>query len=262
MLTTKQKYIAITAILILISCSMAHSATLNLQVKTDKFAYSPGDTVLWTIYAWASTGDNRGIALLSVDLDDDTNDLLNLPFTEAGQFTDSAYGNDEKFEIMGNEDGGTTSSEPPDLRDITVMQMPLDKVLDIGNDGSTDHILATGSYTVSVIGTHALNVIFKGANCWPDSINYPVAFDLVIENPAIFQVVLSADVNADNYVDFLDYAIISQNWPQTNCAATSDCNATDLNRDGTVNLPDIAIFASQWLSCTDPANTFCDQFWK
>lgn len=259
MRTGIQKHIAITAILILISCSMAHSATLNLQVKTDKIAYSPGDTVLWTIYAWAGTGDNRGIALLSVHLDDDTDDWLNVPFTEAGQFTDSAYGVDEKFIIMGM---GTPFGEPPELRDITVMQWNWDKVLDIGNDGSTDHILATGSYTAQAFGAHNLNVTLNAANYWPDSISNPLEFEASDSVSASFVVVLTADVNADNYVDFLDYAIILQNWPQTNCAATSDCNATDLNRDGTVNLPDIAIFASQWLSCTDPANILCDQFWK
>lgn len=247
------------AVVLLVFGSLAYSATINVEVKTDKAVYRPGDTVFWTIYAWASAGANRGVSLLSVHLDDDTDDTLNAPMTEAGQFTDTAYGTDEKYVIMGI---GTPSAEPPELRDISVIQWNWDKVLDIGNDGSTDHIFATGVYVVSELGTHTLNVTYNGANYWPDAINNPLAFETLNSISTSFNVVLSADINADNYVDFLDFSLIVAKWPEGNCSATFNCDATDLNRDGFVNLPDIAIFASQWLACTDPANTFCDQFWK
>jgi len=36
----------------------------------------------------------------------------------------------------------------------------------------------------------------------------------------------------------------------------------DYNENCYVDLPDFAVFASGWLACTDPAESYCDQYWK
>ena len=142
--------------------------------------------------------------------------------------------------------------------------MQWDLLLEVGNDGSSDHVLTKGSYTVSVLGEHTLNPSFyaTGAHYWVDAMGKALPFETQHVIPTSFTVVLVSDVNKDYYVNLTDWGMILVHWPQPNCPETSDCGSVDLNRDGVLNLADIVIFAGQWPWCTDPGQSYCDQFWQ
>lgn len=272
MFSTPQKESDVTgrwmaaALLVVVFGSVAFSATINVRIETDKARYKVGDTVFWTVYAWASSGDNHGVSFLSIHLDDDTDDKLGLPFLDLDvpdgpEFLDTAYGVDEKFLIIAS---GAPSDDPPDLREISVAQVQWDMLLEVGNDGLSDHVLAKGSYTVSVLGEHTLNPSFygTGAHYWVDATGKAFPFETQNLIPTSFTVVLISDVNEDYYINFIDYGMILAYWGLPSCPETSDCGNVDLNRDGVLNLADIVIFAGQWLWCTDPGQSYCDQFWQ
>lgn len=87
---------------------------------------------------------------------------------------------------------------------------------------------------------------------------------------------LRSDVHRDCYVDFRDYAVLTDDWQRCNDPNNADCNfpaslslgdlssscygmwqsgfgiGSDLNRDCYVNLSDLAVFADEWLKCNDP----------
>ncbi len=242
---------AMMAIGVLLLGGASYGATINVQVVTDRGVYGTGDTVYWTVYAWASKGDNRGVALLSADLDDSTPDTLELPWVDADQFEGSAYGTMQKFVKLVDP---VISPVPPELRGIIVMQLPTDRRLDIGNDGRQDHVLAKGSYTVASRGRHTLAAVLNGANYWPDPVSTASrAFELINSYPAYFMVGgLEGDVNGDYCVDMADFATVAAWWASTECHMPPYCGGADITRDGVVDLGDAAIVAGQWLSCEDP----------
>ncbi len=256
--------VAFAVLLLLVFAPVALAATINLRVETDKSTYRLADTVSWTAYAWAGTGDNDGVQFLSINLDDNTDDMMEPPFREdTTEFTDTAYGAGEGFEVYG---WGTPAAIPglSDLLGITVMQNPATPAANpnIGNDGQKNHILAKGSYVAHELGPHTLTPILVAANYWSLAMDKAVGFENHTAVPAIFTVEPDADVNQDYYVDFMDFAMIVANWEVDDCAGATDCGRTDLNLDGAVDLADIVIFAGQWLWCTDPGQSYCDQFWQ
>lgn len=173
----------------------AFSATINLAVKTDQVSYRLGDTVSWTIYAWASKGDNRGVALLSVHLDDDRGETLSPALLGENGFQDTAYGTDMKYLVMGE---GTVADQPPRLRNIMVIQLPWEKHLDVGNDGNSNHILAKGQFVVTSPGKHELRVILNAANYWPDDTSNAAPFEFKSELQASFVVMFPEVLYVDS----------------------------------------------------------------
>ena len=235
---------------LLIGAGMTSAATINVQVVTDKSIYKIGDTVYWTVYAWASKGDNRGVALLSADMEEDTADTLQLPSIAGGEFAGTAYGTEEKFVKFVDP---VLSQVSPELRGILVMQLPNDRRLDIGNDGRTDHILVQGSYTIVEHGWHTLSVILNAANYWPDSVNLmAAAFETINSSPARFRVGLDGDINGDYCVNMLDFSVLAAWWAGSQCDATPYCDGADVTGDGVVDLSDAAVVVGQWLWCDRP----------
>ena len=55
------------------------------------------------------------------------------------------------------------------------------------------------------------------------------------------------DVNADDYVNNLDLAVIAAQWQQTGCDL---CDGADLTGDGNVKIEDLLIFTEHWLNDT------------
>ncbi len=259
----------ITILIVAISASVAFSATVNVRIQSDKDRYHVGDTVSWTVYAWSNSPlpqdqyPNRGISFLSIHLDDDTADAMMPPFIDAldTEFLNSDFGVADNFEKLAD---GTPQQSPPDVWEISVTQQPFNRHLEVANDDWNGHVLAHGSYTVTVLGEHTITPIYyaTGAQYWVDATGPARPFETKNTFPASFTVVLKADINTDYYVNIADYAMLSARWKRADCADSDDCDGADINSDGIVDFVDLASLATQWLSCTDPDNPFCDQFWQ
>jgi len=96
---------------------------------------------------------------------------------------------------------------------------------------------------------------------------------------------IAADINADCYVDFLDYAMLTSQWHRCNDPKDPDCQRSgfadpnqppspcygvwqsgfgmqgDLNRDCYVDIMDLAAFAHAWLRCNNPRDAACEVNW-
>jgi len=233
----------------MITAASAGAADIYIKVITDKATYFPGETVYWTIYVSASQVDNRGVALLSVNLNDDQLEPLAAPILGAdpNEFLNSEYGVDEGFKIFGS---GTTAAVAPRLRDMTVMQ--LTPQLDVGNDGDPNHILCQGQYLATVLGTHTLAADFNGANYWPnpDGSGGAEAFTMGTNTAAVFEVsdvvYLDGDLNKDRVVNLLDLGIYCSQYLQTPGVPSADIWPIGVG-DGKVDLLDFAYLASFWL---------------
>jgi hypothetical protein len=172
----------------------ASAATLNLKVTTDKPVYAPGDTVTWTITAWASTGDNRGVSLLGVGLAESQLEALTAALVDpvpgdptVQELHLSLYNHANGFLLAG---GGTYDPDYPGiLSEVGVFQLPDDPLSlpNIGNDGS-EHVFATGQYAVEALGSHALSLAVTGAMYWPLGNDTSTPFDSTNNTPATFLV--------------------------------------------------------------------------
>lgn len=58
--------------------------------------------------------------------------------------------------------------------------------------------------------------------------------------------VMSGDFNHDNFINYLDFSILSSNWNMN--GTTPQNESTDLNEDGTLDLTDCTLFSTSWLS--------------
>jgi hypothetical protein len=63
--------------------------------------------------------------------------------------------------------------------------------------------------------------------------------------------VVKPDFNQDNFVDFLDFAILANYWLDT-CSGPDWCGSSDLDQNGVVNFNDLRIFVEYWLEVTIP----------
>ena len=179
----------LSAGMVMLSATLASAATLYLSVETDKDVYGLGETVNWTVFAWASTGDNAGVALLGVTLFEDRDELLSPAETTGGgptfELLDTEYGVDEWFALQSP---GTPNPAGGELADIVANQNPAFPLYDIGNDGSP-HLFAKGSYVPTQLGDHTLRPSVTGANYWPDEAgSNAVAFETVSTTPKTFTV--------------------------------------------------------------------------
>ena len=165
----------------------ASAAVINLTVTTDKETYEPGDSVCWSIYVSTSVGDNRGIALLAVDLHEDRSEMLEPALTETIGAFEQLKGSDFGF-MQGFLLAAAGSVNPGLLADIDVYQLPNSRVLDVGNDGN-EHLFATGCFTATVLGHHLLSITVNGANYWPNADDNAEAFEVGELGSAGFEVV-------------------------------------------------------------------------
>jgi len=154
---------------ILVWTSVASAATISMSVTTDKDTYLPGEMVHWTIYAWASSGDNAGVALLSADLADSLGEVFNAALTSGGgptfELQGTGYGVDEWFILQSAGNPGVAGQ----LQDILVNQSPSFPKYNIGNVGSESLALvyAQGEFEATMMGVHTLSASVRAANYWP-----------------------------------------------------------------------------------------------
>jgi glucuronoarabinoxylan endo-1,4-beta-xylanase len=73
---------------------------------------------------------------------------------------------------------------------------------------------------------------------------------------------LTSDIHPDCYVDYLDLAIITDNWLRTDCTEPDNCEGADFEpTDGVIDLLDFSDFATQWLWCNNPKDPNCMPNW-
>ena len=217
--------------------TFAMAADINVKVDIDKPNYRIGQTVNWTIKAWASSGDNRGVAALSVNLTESQEEGLNLPMMDGPDFLGTDYGTLEGFTTVVN-------YVYPAYHITSMGVVQLGVTPDIGNDGS-EKVLSQGSYTVGVLGSHTLDAELEGALYYTAglvAVPFENASNVV---DAVFGVYNRADINYDGNVDIDDLAILSSEWLATGPALQADIEPVD--GDGIVDLNDFALLAEEWL---------------
>ena len=185
-----KRAIVVGVVVLLLGATSAFGAQINYKVLTDCSTDAPGATVNWTMYAWASQGDNRGVALLALNLLDTKNTQFHPASTTGGgvlyRLVNSDYGAFNGFTL----NGAGADNVLGKLADIDVSQgsAPASRVLDIGNDGQ-QHVFAVGSFTAAFPGSHTLSITQNGANYWPDATNVALAFSPGTNTSASFTVV-------------------------------------------------------------------------
>ena len=176
-------------------------ATLHLKLQTDEGEYHVGQTVTWSILAWAESENNRGVSLLGVDLDDDQGESLS-PAADLGP----GY---EDFDATGP---GTPADGSPGLQDVHAAQIT--RVLDVAGDGA-EQVFATGSYVVTTPGPHTLTASLRAGNYWPTAVDNAVPFELVDQSmaSAVFEVTyVPGDADTDGDVDDDDLSLLLAHW--------------------------------------------------
>ncbi len=221
--------------------AFASAAVFNVRVETDSLNYRIGQTINWTIKAWASTGDNAGIVSISLDLEETAGESLQLPQISGSEFTDTEYGIAEGFVI--NYQGALVNSNTKITNMIAAQSLP--RTYNIGNDG-TEYILCKGSYTVSQLGIHNLTLNILGAQYFVDTSTVQATdFESNEQYDASFGVFHRADINYDGNVDNDDLAILSSEWLATGDGLQADIAPAD--GDGIVDMNDFALLAEEWL---------------
>ncbi len=267
------KLIRLIFLVVLISMSTVSAQVLHLKVETDKTVYLVGQTVNWTIYAWADSVTNQGIAAITLDLDDTAGEALNPALMNGSDFQDTEYGTPQKFVVTTL---GSPSVNPPRLQSLLTMQLPTPDGIgpNIGND-DIPRILCKGSYAATIVGAHTLQIQNPTANYWTTVVGPAapfltidltnITFDVILE-PLVCgdpgTIYLKADLNQNCFVDMYDYNVLGVNWGRTDCVDTTWCQRADINKSGEVDLVDLHLFCNQWLYCTDPETSHCDPFWK
>ena len=265
------KLLRLICLAALMPLSTVSAQVLQLKVETDQTAYLVGQTVNWTIYAWADSGTNQGISAITLDLNDTAGEALTPALMNGSDFQDTEFGTPQKFVLTKS---GTSSATPPRLQSLLTSQFNFDIGPNVGND-NLPHILCKGSYTASVLGAHTLQIQNPAANYWSTISGPARAFPTINLTNAAFNVSLEplvcgdlgtvyllADLNHNCYVDMFDFNVLGTNWGRTDCVGTTWCQRADIDMNGRVNLLDLHLFCSQWLFCTDPASSLCDPFWK
>ena len=169
----------IIALCLFSTAAFGVAETINLKVVTDKSTYIAGETVNWTISAWADAGANHGVSLLGVDLAESKTETLssadkenynNIP--SLPQLVGGGYGILQGF-ILGSTGNATVAGQ---VADINVYQNAGAPVYDIGNSGET--AFAEGSFQASVLGGHTLSATLRAGNYWADTSATASAFGL------------------------------------------------------------------------------------
>jgi hypothetical protein len=75
-------------------------------------------------------------------------------------------------------------------------------------------------------------------------------YDPNAQNPVSyisFYHVPTRDLNTDQAVDFVDFAIFAPQWSVSGCTDPNWCDGADLDRDGAVDVNDLGLFLDYWL---------------
>lgn len=197
----KKVFLTVAAVLLcatVASAGVVSVPTMNIRVTTDKAAYLAGETVSWTVYAWADNALNPevlGVSLVNMDLlclDCDTSlhetlnpaligitglDLLDTEYSIFSKFTTMSPG-----AVNANGDLVDLLEQQPGLTETT-------RKYHVGDDGDPNTIFAKGEFTAMVGGEHQLVASGIAATYWLG--HWPTgsgAFDVGSNVPANFSV--------------------------------------------------------------------------
>ena len=262
------RYLSFIFLVVLLQINIAPADVVHLKVETDQDMYLVGQTVHWTVYAWAEPGINRGIAYINFDLKDNAAETLNPALKSGDDFVDTEFGTPEKFI---DREAGTWDIDT--LHDIIAYQFPTNRKLDVGNSGDPN-VFCKGSYTATVLGAHTLSILDYRVDYWIEESLQVISFETIDPINAVFEVIpepaicgdpgtiyLKADLDLNCDVNLSDFNILAKHWIRDDCVDPTWCEGADISQDHFVNLSDLCLFASQWLYCTDPANALCDPYW-
>jgi len=214
--------------------AVTQGATIHLNTTVSSGSYTVGDPVCWTISVCTSVDDNRGVALLGVDLDDLAGEQL-----AAVSCFGPAFRGENGFVLSSP---GTPSLTPPRLQDIFAGQ--INRVLDVANDGC-EHVFAQGSYYPICVGHHTLVVSPRSANYWPGELGNAQSFEVIDLTCASVDFSVAphpGDANMNCAVSIGDLAIMAAHWQESGMCWTDG----DFTGDGWVGIGDLSILAANW----------------
>ena len=228
----------------------AANADFNLSVTTDKMMYIPGETVNWTLWAWADVeGSGAGISLISVGLSDNTGEQMNEADTEMlfgiiPSLENSEYSALQRFVLQ----SPGVATLPGQVIDITTLQFDATRMLNVGNDGQM-HVYATGSYTYTRFAAHYLEPIFTAANYWSSDTGPAMPFTLgSVTGCYLYHPYdpIPGDANSDWLVDGTDLALWQQNYDPMGANPFNAWYRGDWNDDDKINGADLALWQQNY----------------
>jgi len=77
--------------------------------------------------------------------------------------------------------------------------------------------------------------------------DYFSTFETEMIETHLMPISLLGDLNSDGIVNFMDYAFLQIQWPNTNCVDPGWCDGADINKNGTVSYDDLKILCESWL---------------
>ncbi len=248
----------------LAAAAMAQTVTLTLSSPQDGQVVAPGATVNWTIRFTVSTGDNQGLALLSVDLVQDPANpaTIDIPPADGVPAGMSNFSRPDGISNPGESDpvtgyigvqrgtpgamnliqiGGGQNTFGQALPSGTGVAENANVVAGVGQSGPQE--LASGSFTLpgTGCGTYTFSLANAVANVLTQ-VNSPPNFSPVaaatVDTTAgsiTITVGLAGDLNGDGVVDLTDLSTLLSNFGGPGGAADGD-----INGDGVVDLTDLS----------------------
>ena len=110
-------------------------------------------------------------------------------------------------------------------------------------------IISGSSYSLSAGQVHNVTIRFN-----PDLVQeYSVVADFTGGNGDSVAltgngVVIDPDINRDDFVNIFDFALLSEQWLNSNCIESNHCSGADIDYSGSVEISDLTILAENWLA--------------
>jgi hypothetical protein len=262
-------------VLALTTTAAAQTVTLTLSSPQDGQVVASGATIQWSIVFSVSSGDNEGLALLSVDLRQDAGNpaFLDIPPADGVPAEMTNFSRPDGISNPGETDpvtgyvgvqrgpsgamnliqvGGGQNTFGEALPPGSGIAENANVVGGVGQDAPG--VLASGSFAApTACGTYTFALAEAVANVL-EQLNDPPAFSPVLEavvdtaaGSLSFAVSLLGDLDLDGDVDLTDLAQLLAHYGMTEGASYED---GDLDGDGDVDLTDLAgLLANYGRSC-------------
>ena len=268
----KNTLCAVVSVLALTAAALAQPAvTLTLESPQDGQLVAAGGTVEWSIVFSVSTGDNEGLALLSVNLEQspDNPASIDIPPASGVPAEMANFSRPAGISNPGETDPttGYIGVQRGDAGAMNLIQVGggqntfgealppgagiAENAVVVGGVGQdTLEVLASGTFQAPAeCGTYSFSLAGAVANVLEER-HDPPAFSPVIEalvdvttGAVSFNVALLGDLDFDGDVDLSDLAQLLANYNTTSGATYED---GDLDGDGDVDLADLAALLANY----------------